>query len=483
MEKQFRVRFAPSPTGYLHVGGLRTALYNFLFAKHHGGKFILRIEDTDQTRKVEGAVENLIKTLKWAGIAYDEGPDCDGGFGPYVQSQRLELYHRHAKQLICSDKAYYCFCTTERLDEVRKKQIALKQSPSYDRHCRNLPIAEAENRVTAGERYVVRMKVPLDGEITFEDVIRGKVTIACKILDDQVLIKSDGFPTYHLAVVVDDHLMGITHIIRGEEWLSSVPKHILLYQYFDWEVPVHVHLPLLLNPDKSKLSKRQGDVAVEDYRAKGYLKEAIVNFIAFLGWNPGDEREIFYMDQLIREFSLERVSKSGAVFNIEKLNWLNQQHIKLKSNEELAQLVKPHLQLKGLTNIEEQYLTKVAGLMKERLIFPQDLADNSEYFFKDPESFDETGFKKNWEPGSCEWLKLFAGRLAVLNEYSHSSIEAALRQLSEELGIKPGKLIHPVRLAVSGKTIGPGLFEMMELLGKETVVRRLIYAADKLQTK
>jgi glutamyl-tRNA synthetase len=483
MEKQVRVRFAPSPTGYLHVGGLRTALYNFLFAKHHGGKFILRIEDTDQTRKVEGAVENLIKTLKWAGIAYDEGPDYDGDFGPYVQSQRLELYHQHAKLLISSGKAYYCFCTSERLDDVRKNQIALKQSPSYDRHCRNLPVAEAEKRVTAGERYVVRMKVPLDGEMTFEDVIRGNVTIACKILDDQVLIKSDGFPTYHLAVVVDDHLMGITHIIRGEEWLSSVPKHILLYQYFGWEVPVHVHLPLLLNPDKSKLSKRQGDVAVEDYRAKGYLKEAMVNFIAFLGWNPGDEREIFYMDQLIQEFSLERVSKSGAVFNIEKLNWLNQQHIKLKSNEELAQLVKPHLQLKGWTNIEEQYLVKVAGLMKERLIFPQDLADSSGYFFQDPESFDEAGFKKNWESGSCEWLKLFAGRLAVLNDYSHLSIETALRQLCEELNIKPGKLIHPVRLAVSGKTIGPGLFEMMELLGRESVVRRLNYAADKLQKK
>ncbi len=297
MEKQVRVRFAPSPTGYLHVGGLRTALYNFLFAKHHGGKIILRIEDTDQSRKVEGAVENLIETLRWAGVVYDEGPDRNGGFGPYIQSQRLSLYQQYAKQLIGSNKAYYCFCSSERLDEVRKKQIALKQSPSYDRHCRDLSSAESEKRVAAGDRYVVRMKVPLDGEMTFEDVIRGKVTIAYKILDDQVLIKSDGFPTYHLAVVVDDHLMGITHIIRGEEWLSSVPKHILLYQYFGWELPEYVHLPLLLNPDKSKLSKRQGDVAVEDYRAKGYLKEAIVNFIAFLGWNPGDEREIFFMDQ------------------------------------------------------------------------------------------------------------------------------------------------------------------------------------------
>jgi glutamyl-tRNA synthetase len=277
--------------------------------------------------------------------------------------------------------------------------------------------------------------------------------------------------------------MGITHIIRGEEWLSSVPKHILLYQYFGWEVPVLVHLPLLLNPDKSKLSKRQGDVAVEDYRAKGYLKEAIVNFIAFLGWNPGDEREIFFLDQLIQEFSLERVGKAGAVFNVDKLNWLNQQHIKLKSNEELARLIKPHLQIKGWTNIEEQYLLKVIGLMKERLTFPQDLTEISGYFFQDPESFNETGFKKNWEPESGERLKLLANSLEVLHEYSHASIEAALRQLSEEFLIKPSELIHPTRLVLSGRTIGPGLFEMMELLGKETVIRRLLYAANKFKTE
>jgi glutamyl-tRNA synthetase len=318
--------------------------------------------------------------------------------------------------------------------------------------------------------------------MTFEDVIRGKVTIAHKMLDDQVLIKSDGFSTYHLAVVVDDHLMGITHIVRGEEWLSSVPKHILLFQYFGWEVPVLVHLPLLLNPDKSKLSKRQGDVSVENYRAKGYLKEAIVNFIAFLGWNPGDEREVFSMDELIQEFSLGRIGKSGAVFNVDKLNWLNQQHIKLKSNEELARLIKPHIQKEKWNNIEEKYFLKVIGLMKERLTFPQDFIEMSRYFFLDPETFDEAGFKKNWEPESGERLKLLANRLEGLLEYSHVSIEAALRQLSEELLIRPSKLIHPTRLALSGRTVGPGLFEMMELLGKEIVIRRLLYAANKFKT-
>jgi glutamyl-tRNA synthetase len=483
MEKQVRVRFAPSPTGYLHIGGLRTALYNYLFAKHLGGKFILRIEDTDQSRKVEGAVENLIETLKWSGVDYDEGPDRDGGYGPYVQSQRLDLYHKYAQELISKDKAYYCFCTSERLQEVRQKQLAAKLSTSYDRHCRNVSREEVERRIAAGEQCVIRMKIPLEGELSFDDVIRGKVTISHKMIDDQVLIKSDGFPTYHLAFVVDDHLMGITHVIRGEEWLSSVPKHILLYSYFGWEVPVLAHLPLLLNPDKSKLSKRQGDVAVEDYHAKGYLKEAIVNFIAFLGWNPGDEREIFFMDQLIQEFSLERVGKSGAVFNVDKLNWLNQQHIKLKSNEELAQLIKPHIQKENWKNIEEQYLLKVIGLMKERLTFPQDFIEMSKYFFIDPELFDEAGFKKNWEPESGERLKLLADRLEVLHEYSHASIDAALRKLSEELLIKPSKLIHPTRLALSGRTIGPGLFEIMELLGKETVIRRLLYAANKFKTE
>ncbi|MGD0036201.1 MAG: glutamate--tRNA ligase [Bacteroidota bacterium] len=481
MENQVRVRFAPSPTGYLHVGGLRTALYNYLFAKHFGGKFILRIEDTDQSRKVEGAVENLIETLKWSGIEYDEGPDRDSGCGPYVQSQRLELYRKYAQELVSMGKAYHCFCTSERLQEVRQNQLVAKLSPSYDRHCRNVSREEAERRVAAGEQYVIRMKIPLEGELSFDDVIRGKVTISHKMIDDQVLIKSDGFPTYHLAVVVDDHFMGITHVIRGEEWLSSVPKHILLYQFFGWELPVLAHLPLLLNPDKSKLSKRQGDVAVEDYRAKGYLKEAIVNFIAFLGWNPGDEREIFFIEQLVQEFTLERVGKSGAVFNIEKLNWLNQQHIKLKSNEELAQLIKPDLQSVQLTGLDDNYVLKVIGLLKERLNFPKDFIEMSRYFFCDPEFFDEAGLKKYWEPETNGQLQLLADRFAALLEFSHASIETALRQLAEELQIMPTKLIHPTRLALSGRTIGPGLFEMIELLGKETVIRRLRIAIEKFK--
>ena len=304
-----RTRFAPSPTGFLHVGGLRTALYCYLFAKKNNGKFILRIEDTDQSRKVDGAMENLIDTLKWAGINFDEGPTVGGDFGPYIQSERLNIYHEHAQKLVDEDKAYFCFCSPERLDEVRKKQIELKIPPQYDRLCRELPKEIIEQKKSNGEKFVVRMKVPLIGETTFVDLIRGNVTIANKVLDDQVLLKSDGFPTYHLAVVVDDHFMKISHVIRGEEWLPSTPKHILLYKYFGWELPHFAHLPLLLNPDKSKLSKRQGDVAVEDYKAKGYLKEAIVNFISLLGWNPGDNREIFSLEELKMNFHLNELEK------------------------------------------------------------------------------------------------------------------------------------------------------------------------------
>jgi glutamyl-tRNA synthetase len=481
MNTRVRVRFAPSPTGYLHVGGLRTALYNYLYAKKHDGKFILRIEDTDQTRKVTGAVENLISTLKWAGIEYDEGPDRDGGCGPYIQSQRLDLYKEHALRLIDKGKAYYCFCSQERIEQMRKQQLAQKLSPSYDRHCRNIPREDSERRVAAGERYVIRMIVPNEGSLTFSDVIRGHVTIAFSMLDDQVIIKSDGYPTYHLAVVVDDHLMGITHIIRGEEWLSSVPKHILLYEYFGWEIPVLAHLPLLLNPDKSKLSKRQGDVAVEDYRAKGYLREALINFIAFLGWNPGDEREIFSIDQLIKEFSLDRVGKSGAVFNIEKLNWLNQQHIKNQSNENLATLISPFLQDGGIHIQDQSYFLNTIGLLKERIAFPKDFISASVYFFKDPDTYDEEGVRKNWESKSNEWITLFADRLKSIPQFVRNDIETTLRQISTELQIKPGKLIHVTRLALSGRTNGPGLFEMMELLGRDVVLRRLYAASERIR--
>jgi len=483
MEKLVRVRFAPSPTGFLHVGGLRTALYNYLYAKRNGGKFILRIEDTDQSRKVEGAVENLIETLRWSGIQYDEGPRVGGEFGPYVQSQRLEIYRRRADQLIESDKAYYCFCTPERLEEVRKQQIAKKLDPKYDRHCRTIPKAEAAQRRASGERFVVRMKAPLEGDMTFDDAIRGKVTIAHQMLDDQVLIKSDGFPTYHLAVVVDDHLMGISHVIRGEEWLPSTPKHVLLYQYFGWELPVFAHLPLLLNRDKSKLSKRQGDVAVEDYRAKGYLHEAIINFVALLGWNPGDEREIFSLQELVKEFSLERVGKSGAVFNVEKLDWLNFQHLRRKADSEILVMFKEQLKsstFAGMT-LSDAYLLRVIGAMRERASFARDFVEKCPYFFQAPTQYDPDVVKKRWTPETRDHLSLLVMEFTVMPGSSKEEYEAALHRVAESLGVKNSDLIHPLRLAVTGVGAGPGLYDILTILGKEETIQRIKTAIERLK--
>lgn len=471
-----RTRFAPSPTGYLHVGGLRTALYAFLFAKQNNGTFILRIEDTDQSRKVEGATEKLIEALHWAGVDFAEGPGKDGKFGPYIQSQRLKIYHEHAARLVSEGKAYHCFCTAERLDSLRAAGGTM-----YDRHCRNIPTAEAQQRVAAGEPNVVRMKIPDDGELTFHDEVRGDVTFAFATLDDQVLLKTDGFPTYHLAVVVDDHTMEISHVIRGEEWLPSTPKHILLYQYFGWNIPKFAHLPLLLNPDKSKLSKRQGDVAVEDYRAKGYLKEALVNFVAFLGWNPGDEREIFSMDELVKDFSIERVGKAGAVFNIEKLNWMNQQHMKNLPNTELLPLLKPMFTEKGWSSASDTYLMDVIGLLKERVVLLPDFVSTSGYFFEDPTSYDETAKAKNWKPETPAHLTALNEALKRSEKFDAAAIESALRSTAESFQAGAGKLIHPMRLALSGVSNGPSLFHMAEVLGRERVVRRIENALRSIQ--
>lgn len=471
-----RTRFAPSPTGYLHVGGLRTALYAYLFAKQNNGTFILRIEDTDQSRKVEGATEKLIDALQWAGVDFDEGPGKDGGHGPYIQSERLKIYHEHAERLLNEGKAYHCFCTAERLEQLRTSGGTM-----YDRHCRNISSDEAKRRVQAGEPNVIRMKIPDDGELKFHDEVRGDVTFAFNTIDDQVLVKTDGFPTYHLAVVVDDHTMEITHVIRGEEWLPSSPKHVLLYKYFGWDVPKFAHLPLLLNADKSKLSKRQGDVAVEDYRAKGYLKEALVNFVAFLGWNPGSEREIFSLNELVKEFSMARVGKAGAVFNLEKLNWMNQQHIKLQSNENLLPLVKDILSEKGWKSFSDEYLLHVIGLMKERVVVIPDFVNTCGYFYEDPVSFDEASRVKNWKPESSAQIVQLAEKFKTLTLFDAASIEIALRSTAEEFKVGAGKLIHPLRLALSGVANGPSLFHMAETLGKETVVRRIHKSIEVLQ--
>ncbi|MBI1806345.1 MAG: glutamate--tRNA ligase [Ignavibacteria bacterium] len=480
--KTIRVRFAPSPTGYLHVGGLRTALYNFLFARKHGGVFILRIEDTDRTRYVNDAVDNLIETLRWAGLDYDEGPEKGGTLGPYVQSQRLEIYKQHVDRLLNTRTAYRCFCTPDRLEMMRKEQEARHISPKYDRNCLSLSQQEIQENARKGIPCVVRMKIPDSLTIRFHDVIRDDVEFSSEMLDDQVLMKSDGYPTYHLANVVDDHLMQISHVIRGEEWLSSTPKHVLLYQFFGWELPEFAHLPLLLNPDRSKLSKRQGDVAVEDYRAKGYLKEALVNFVAMLGWNPGTEQEYFSLEELIQQFSLERVNKAGAIFNIEKLNWLNAEHLRRKPDEELLRMLKEALAQSNFKNAkhDDEYLLKVIFAMRERVSFVNDFIEKGSYFFEPPNEYDQEVVRKRWKAETPSQLKQLAEEFSKLTSPTKQDYEAALQNTADVFHVGNGTLIHAVRLAVSGVGGGPGVYDILFILGKDESLKRMHTAIERL---
>lgn len=479
-----RVRFAPSPTGYLHVGGLRTALYNYLFAKNQNGKFILRIEDTDRNRFVEGAVENLISSLKWCGLEYDEGPNTAGSYGPYMQSQRLDIYSNYLNELIKSGKAYYCFCTPERLSELRKEQQRQKlPQAKYDKHCLNLSKEEIEEKLNSGMNRVVRLNVEPKQKILFDDAIHGPIEFDSNNIDDQVLMKSDGYPTYHLANVVDDHLMKISHVIRGEEWLSSTPKHVLLYDYFGWERPIFAHLPLLLNPDHSKLSKRQGDVAVEDYRAKGFLSEALINFVALLGWNAGDDKEFYYLNELIEKFSLDRVNKSGAVFNIEKLNWLNAEHLRRKPDMEILLLLKEEIKnsKENINTLDDGYLLKVIAAMKERVSFVNEYLTNSPYFFRAPTEYEEKAIAKNWKPETPAILKKLRDEFIKLENPVKEDYENVLNKLSEELKIGKGKIIHPLRLSVSGMSTGPGVYDIIVILGKDEVINRINTALEKIK--
>ena len=479
-----RVRFAPSPTGYLHVGGLRTALYNYLFARKNNGKFILRIEDTDRNRYVEGAVEKLISSLKWCGLEYDEGPVVGGQYGPYMQSERLAMYKQHAQQLVDAGKAYYCFCTPERLEALREDQQRRKlPQTKYDKHCLSLNKKEIDEKLSSGIQHVIRLNVETDQKIIFDDIIRGKIEFESNNVDDQVLIKGDGYPTYHLANVVDDHLMEISHVIRGEEWLSSTPKHVLLYNFFGWEKPRFAHLPLLLNPDRSKLSKRQGDVAVEDYRNKGFLKDALVNFVALLGWNAGDDQEFYYIDELIQKFSLEKVNKSGAVFDLEKLNWLNAEHLRKKSNDELLKMLRVEILNSqfAIHNYPDEYLLRVIEAMKERVSFVYEYLTKSPYFFERPREYELASSEKNWKSETPSQITKLRDRFSTLQNPTKEDYENALKQLAAELNIGVGKLIHPLRLAVSGMSTGPGVYDILVILGKDEVTERIHSAVEKIR--
>ncbi|MGE5861006.1 MAG: glutamate--tRNA ligase, partial [Ignavibacteria bacterium] len=456
---------------------------NYLFAKRNNGMFILRIEDTDPSRYVEHAVQNLIETLDWIGLKYEEGPFIGGEYAPYLQSERLEIYKEYAQKLVKERKGYHCFCTPERLNKLREEQQKSGLQSMYDKHCSKLSSETVSEKLKKGEQHVIRLNVQPHQIISFTDVIRDNVEFNSDTVDDQVLIKSDGYPTYHLANVVDDHLMKITHVIRGEEWLSSTPKHILLYNYFGWEIPVFAHLPLLLNPDRSKLSKRQGDVAVEDYRKKGYLKEALINFVALLGWTAGDDQEFYLMDELIEKFSLERVNKSGAVFNIEKLNWLNAEHLRRKSSAEILQMLKEGLKNSKYSTAEypDEYLLMIVDAMKERVSFIKDYLEKAFYFFEEPANYEEKMIQKNWGKETPEHLKLLAVNFDKLSNPGKIDFETALRSTAEKLNVSPSKLIHPLRLAISGIGTGPGIYDILFILGKEKSIKRIYTAIDKIK--
>ena len=476
-----RVRFAPSPTGYLHVGGLRTALYNYLFAKHNDGKFILRIEDTDRNRFVEGAVENLIDTMNWVGLEYDEGPEKDGEYGPYFQSERLDIYKKHSEQLVEQGDAYRCFCTPERLTALREEQQKAKlPQAKYDKHCLHLSKEEIDKNVAEGKPFIIRLNVKAGDNVLINDIVRGEVEFSREVIDDQVLIKTDGFPTYHLANVVDDYLMGITHVIRGEEWLSSTPKHILLYNAFGWELPIFAHLPLLLNADRSKLSKRQGDVAVEDYKAKGYLKDALLNFVALLGWSTSDNEEFFTVEELVHKFSLERVHKAGAIFNVEKLDWLNAEHLRKLDKQDILKMLKVQLKESKYKDLElsDEYLLLIIDAMIERGSFIKDFIENSSYFFERPESYDEAVIQKRWKDDSEDLLRKYIERISEFDSPSKEDYEIALKAVAEGADCGAGRLIHPARLATSGVGIGPGVYDLLFILGKDEVIERMNNALE-----
>ncbi|MDR1830155.1 MAG: glutamate--tRNA ligase [Candidatus Fibromonas sp.] len=453
--EQVRVRFAPSPTGYLHVGGARTAIYNYLFAKAAGGTFYLRIEDTDRKRYNEQALKDLLRDLEWLGLGWDEGP--------YFQSERLEIYGKAAQQLINNGNAYYCFCTEERLQTLEH---------GYDRHCRDLPQSEAKKRIEAGEKFVIRFKSPPDGITKFSDLIRGEIETPNKDLDDLVLLKRDKFPTYHLASVVDDHYMQTSHVLRGDEWISSTPKHVLLYNAFGWKAPLFCHLPVILAPGGGKLSKRKGAASVGDFRDLGYLPHALVNFLSLLGWSPGDDREVMSLKEMIEAFSLERIHPKAVAFDEKKLEWMNGMHIRLLPDSFFAE------ELKKLypSETDENKFLKVAALLKPRLKFTTELPAMSKYFFERPAKCeDEKAYAKYWTEQSPEHIKLVLKELEKISseEFSIKNIEAAFAKVCEDGGIKLGMLAQPVRLAVSGVGAGPGLWEILECLGKEECIFRL----------
>ena len=508
MKSNIRVRFAPSPTGPLHIGGLRTALYNYLFAKKNNGVFILRIEDTDQSRYVNNAEEYITNALDWCNIPFDEGPGKNEKFGPYRQSERKELYKEYVNILIEKEKAYYAFDTPGELNAHRKQHEAVGKTFIYNWHNREkgrlknslvLTKEETKKKIDEGGNYVIRFKTPQDETLVLNDEIRGAISIDSNTLDDKILFKSDGMPTYHLANIVDDHLMKISHVIRGEEWLPSMPLHVLLYNAFDWETPKFAHLPLILKPEgKGKLSKRDGDKlgfpvfplaytnqetgeVSSGYRESGYFSDAFINMLSLLGWNPGTEQELFDLEGLISTFDLSRVSKSGAKFSLDKTRWFNQQYLQKKTDDQLAKLYLPILKTKNIQRLPSiNYIKSVVSLIKERAVFVKDFWSLSSYFFECPEEYNEKAVKKQWREGTSDLINELIIVLDSIDDFSSASVEKKTKNWisSKEIGF--GKVMQPLRLAIVGEMKGPHLFDIIHMIGKEEAILRLKTIIKKL---
>ncbi len=488
-----KTRIAPSPTGDPHVGTAYIALFNLAFAKKNGGDFILRIEDTDQTRSTPESEEMIFETLKWLGLDYSEGPDVGGDTGPYRQSERFHLYGDYARKLVEDGKAYYCFCTRDRLEKLRERQKAMKQAPGYDGHCRSLTEEEIKAKLEAGEPYVIRLKMPYEGETVIKDRLRGEVRFENNKIDDQVLLKADGFPTYHLANVVDDHLMNITHVIRAEEWIASTPKHIQLYRAFGWEEPEFIHMPLLRNQDKTKISKRKNPVSLNWYRDEGYLKEGLVNFLGLMGYSFGENKEIFSLQEFIDNFNIDNVSLGGPVFDLVKLGWVNNQHMRMKDLGELVELAKPFFRAEGyigdtLTEKEEKALTTVVEILREGANTLKQIAKEAHLYYvdefelpvatedmnkKDRKSIDRMYSAINDETGKAS-IKLFMSKLeAAGEELTVEEAKAMLNETMEEIGEGPGKVLMPLRVVVTGQARGAELYNVVSIIGRDRTLNRI----------
>jgi glutamyl-tRNA synthetase len=480
---EVRVRYAPSPTGSPHVGNIRVAIYDWLFARRHGGKFLLRIEDTDRKRTVPGGIEEQMEALRWLGLQWDEGPEVGGSYGPYIQSERQPIYQEAARRLVESGAAYPCFCTPERLQQMREAQQARKEPTRYDRCCRDLSPAEREAALQAGTPHTIRLAVPLDGETSFHDEVRGEITYQNAVVDDYVLLKTDGWPTYHLASVVDDHAMRISHVLRGDDWIATTPVHILLYRALRYPLPKFAHFPQIHGPDRARFGKRHGAQGALEYREQGYLPEAMINFLALLGWAPGDDREIMSREEMVQAFDLAQVSRNPAIFDVQKLDWMNGVYIRQLPIEELVERALPFLQKAGLlpdplSDADRAYVAQVLALEQERMKRLSEAPELTEFFFREEPIYEEKAVRK-WlaRDSTPAVLQATAAALRAVEPWEMERVESAVRGVIERLGVNAGEVIHPVRVAATGRTVGPGLFETLAVLGRDRVLRRLEAAA------